>query len=264
MTSYLPTGLNPGDKFQLIFVTAAYTPATSTAIGDYNNYVSSTWFASTIRTQVQLALQLNSDITWKCIGSTANIDAKDNVADGTGVNFKGIYRLDGEKVAENTDHLWTVTVQHPLLIAPRRTEDGTEVAGQYTWTGTNPDGTRSQPYALGNTIDPHHVVFGDCTEVGVATITGATFLAGGFGLYTVTYHLYALSEILTWPAPIPPPPPPVPKNQQVKWNSVINSKYVHFPYDHAFNSLINQNTFADYRNGYIKKLQTETTLDPKK
>ena len=53
-----------------------------------------------------------------------------------------------------------------------------------------------------------------------------------------TASLYALSEVLTWPADDPPPPepvPPTPKNLQIKWNSVKNSKYIRFPYESAFN-----------------------------
>ena len=262
MTSYLPTGLNPGDKFQLIFVTDASSAATEVLIAYYNDYVEDQWGGSTIRTQVQSALQLNSDITWKCIGSTAIIAAKDNVADGSGVNyFKGIYRLDGKKVADNSTHLWRNDLdQRDLYAAPQITEHGSNVVGDgETWTGTYNTGKASLTQYLGN---GGNVVKGICTYVSSSYSQG--WLQEGYVEDpTLKRHLYALSEILTWPGG-PPPPPPVPKNQQVRWNSVLNSKYILFPYEHAFDSLINQKTFADYRNGYIKKLQTETTLDPKK
>ena len=75
-----PAGLSPGDKYHLVFLTAGVRDATSSVIGDYNDFVTTE------------AASLTSDllaagfpgVTWKVIGSTADDDARDRTA-GTGL-----------------------------------------------------------------------------------------------------------------------------------------------------------------------------------
>jgi hypothetical protein len=78
----VPTSLNPGDEYRLAFVTSAERNGASSAIASYNAFVT-----SMANTQPALA---SLGTTWKAIGSTATVDARDNtgtnpVVDGAGV-----------------------------------------------------------------------------------------------------------------------------------------------------------------------------------
>src|SRR5262245_19190294 len=77
-----PTGLNPGDLYRLAFVTSTTRSAYSSNIDDYNTFVTNV--ANTVPELASLGT------TWKAIGSTATVDARDNtgtnpVPDGVGV-----------------------------------------------------------------------------------------------------------------------------------------------------------------------------------
>lgn len=101
---HTPTGLNPGDKFRFIFVTTGTRNATSTDIADYNTFVN---------TDAGGATYNGSAVTWKAIGSTTTVNARDNVG-GFGTNVP-VYLVTGTKVANSlTDTaggLWGVLSQ---------------------------------------------------------------------------------------------------------------------------------------------------------
>ena len=44
----------------------------------------------------------------------------------------------------------------------------------------------------------------------------------------------------------PPPPPPIPKNLRIKWNTGKNSKYIRFPYEKAYDGLVEQKKSLSY------------------
>jgi hypothetical protein len=84
----VPSGLSPGDKYRLAFVTSTTRDATSSDIADYNAFV--TAVANTVPALTELGT------TWTAIGSTAAVDARDNTNTNPG-NAEGvpIYLLDG-------------------------------------------------------------------------------------------------------------------------------------------------------------------------
>src|ERR1039457_3279085 len=102
----VPAGLNPGDKYRLVFVTSTTKRAISSDIGDYNAFVESLADATT-------GLQALG-ATWKAIGSSESVNAFDNI--GASPSTVGIYRLDGEKVANGTAALFGTAVEN--LLAP--------------------------------------------------------------------------------------------------------------------------------------------------
>jgi len=277
MTSYLPTGLSGGDKFQLAFITSSSGfYAIDVNISDYNTKVNTAWTSSSIKNDIETYLDLSSSIIWKCIGSTDAIHAKNNavVDPSSSIDFQGVYRLDQTKVAVDDTEMWsgnTPGIQAPINID----ENGSSIGGgtHYVWTGTDlGNGTNSGAFYFGYldmSFDPAEFA----TTQGLAnSSSGENWLLGGGpnNGENTTASLYALSEELTWPADDPPPPepdepvPPTPKNLQIKWNSVKNSKYIRFPYESAFNGLKEQISFVEYTDGYHKKINIEKTQDPKK
>ena len=62
----VPTGLNPGDAYRLVFVTSTTLDATSSDIADYNAFVSGV--ANTVPELVALGT------TWTAIGPSAGLD----------------------------------------------------------------------------------------------------------------------------------------------------------------------------------------------
>src|ERR1035438_9039899 len=98
----VPAGLNPGDKYRLVFVTSTTWGAVSPDIGFYNAFVESLADATP-------GLQALG-ATWKAIGSTESVNAFDNI--GASPSTVGIYRLDGEKVANGTAARFSGALHH--------------------------------------------------------------------------------------------------------------------------------------------------------
>jgi len=110
------SGINPatnaawkiGDKYRLAFVTRATTQATSTDIATYNAFVTGVAYSSTLNL---------GGATWKVIGSTATVDARDNSSTNPSVNGTGvaIFLVNGTtKIANNYADLWDGSINHTL------------------------------------------------------------------------------------------------------------------------------------------------------
>jgi len=147
----VPAGLSPGDQYRLAFVTSTTRDATSSNIVDYNAHVT----AAAAAVPELLAL----GTTWNAIGSTIDIDARDN----TGTNpllsvGVPIYRLDGVEVAENNADLWDGSPAAPIST----TEFGTNFTSAMVWTGTATDGTALPAYTnqlgSGNALNGYPMV----------------------------------------------------------------------------------------------------------
>ena len=124
-----PAGLNPGDSFRFLFVTSGATAATSSDINTYNTFV---------QAQAGGATYNGVTVNWKAIGSTATVNARDNVG-GFGTTI-GVYMPSGTPLADsmtsNINGLWSGT----LLAAPSEHLDGTTIT-EYPWTGSSLAGT---------------------------------------------------------------------------------------------------------------------------
>jgi len=133
----VPSDLNPGDQYRLFFVTSNAFTGSSSDIGTYN-----------ARVQLEASLvpglaALNT--TWKAIVSTSTVNAMVNSdtdhtpAGNTGVP---IYLVDGTRLADHYDQLWTRT--GPLHVEPSVCSDLTQALSR-VWTGTNANGTTRDP-----------------------------------------------------------------------------------------------------------------------
>ena len=100
----IPTGLGAGAEFRLIFISSTTRNAASTDIADYNTFVQGR--AAAGHADIQ---QYSS--TFRVVGSTADVDARDNTNTTYTADDKGvlIYWLGGAKVADDYEDFYDGT-----------------------------------------------------------------------------------------------------------------------------------------------------------
>jgi hypothetical protein len=106
------TGLNAGDQYRLVFITANTTTATSSDINTYNTFVTNEAAASTTYTNL-------GNANWFMVGSTLTVDARDNTSTNPGVDGTGvpIFLVDGTtKVADDNSDLWDGSIDAAIDI----------------------------------------------------------------------------------------------------------------------------------------------------
>ena len=179
-----PTSLGPGDTYRLAFVTSGTRTPDSTDIDDYNLFV-------TIAANAVPEL-LSLGTTWKAIGSTETVDARDNTntlpTTAGGSLGVPIFLLNDTKLVDSNDDLWDGSIDFLL----NRTELDTATAIVNTWTGTADDGVEAMgftSFALGlGTVN-----------VGNTTLADGSWVDAGAGLAFAAKPFYALSAELTVP-----------------------------------------------------------------
>jgi len=182
------TGTNPatgvawalGDQYRLVFITSGNTTGASTDITAYNAFVQAAADASTLGL---------SGATWKVVGSTADVAARDNTStnpneDGAGVP---IFLMDGITLVaiDNTD-LW-----NGIGAAIGLDENAAARFSDRVLTGSNGNGT------------PNDRVLGGSTEVPPKVMTGRTDRTGNGWMVdfnepaTAARPVFAMSDPLT-------------------------------------------------------------------
>jgi hypothetical protein len=184
----VPTDLNPGDQYRLAFETSTRRDASSSNIADYNAFVSAV--ANTVPELVALGT------TWKAIGSTEAVDARDNTStnpfSAVGVP---IYRLDGRRIANNNADLW----DGRLLAALELSETGAITPGSpEVWTGTGSDGVAGpvsefSGWALG-AHPSHNIIVGWDFRPETWVHATAWFVGGQFPYYAISGELTVVPE----------------------------------------------------------------------
>lgn len=177
------TGLVAGQQYRLAFVTSTGTPFTSSDIGFYNT------FAQTIATNANANY---GTVSWKIIGSTQAVDARDNT--GTNPNISTgvpIFLMDGiTKIADNNADLWDGSLDNALSLD----ENGAAATGNAgrVLTGSLADGTESDgSQYLGN---PTQVRSGGLANTNSLWMRIFTENPNG-GLSSQA--IYAMSDVLT-------------------------------------------------------------------
>ena len=136
----VPTNLNPGDQYRLAFITSGTRDATSSDIDDYNDFVQAA--ADAVPQLAALGT------TWKAIGSTATVDARDNTGTNPSSTGLPIFLLNDTKLADNNADLWDGSIDEALNVL----EFGTPSPAALVWTGTAFTGVASSVVgALGET-----------------------------------------------------------------------------------------------------------------
>ena len=195
----VPTGLNPGDQYRLVFVTDGTRDATSTNIDDYNKFVTNDARGGTPGIDTALDVALNAagfnpnTIEWKAIGSTDSVAARDNTGTNPSSTGVPIYLIDGNRVANNNADLWDGSILTGIDRTPQES-----VGVTFVWSGTSDDGTVGG--ALGSNV----------ATVGFA---GAGVLGSGWINESVKsgseeYRFYGISTVLTVPTPAVTVPEP--------------------------------------------------------
>ena len=134
-----PAGINPGDRFRLMFISSTQRDATSANIADYNTNV------QTAAKNGHSAMTDGCGNQFKVVGSTTAVNARDKAGlTGTGVP---IYWLGGVKSADDYADFFGSSIS-----GRTKHEDGSDnnVAAIFA-TGSNDDGTAYSGEELGTT-----------------------------------------------------------------------------------------------------------------
>jgi hypothetical protein len=188
-----PSGLNPGDKFRIVFVTDGTTLATSTSISTYNTFV-----ANDAKTQAGggQVLYDGTPLSFSVIGSTSTTSAITNI----GETGDRVYLANGTEVATSDDsNGWWKNA--PTRLTHEIDQDllGTTTTQLHINTGTTGSGTTFVSFALGDT---QFVQQGFTTHTDIGWIdanTGETQIAAT--------PMFGISQELTVPlaASVPEP-----------------------------------------------------------
>ena len=190
----LPPGLAPGAQYRLAFVTSTTRDATATDIAVYDAFV------TTAASAVPELVALNT--TWRAIGSTTTVDARDHTATNPTTNGAGvpIFRLDGVKIADTNADLWDGSLDAVLGI-DERGQPATST-NRAVWTGTAPNGVKGVPISDGDGPLGTGGTFGP--RLGLADTTSSAWIgAGATGGASSLRSLYGLSDPLVAPVPAP-------------------------------------------------------------
>ena len=180
-----PTGFVGGQKFRLLFVTAAnYSPA-ETDIEKYNEYVQDQASFSDAPADIRAYHS-----HFRVLGSTADVDARDNTRtnpnDYTSVP---IYWMGGDKVADNYNDFYDGSWDSETWTASNGVSSSN---ARNFWTGSNNDGTESFTAGVSNALGAISVRRGTLNGSG----DPLTYFTSPQG---TTYGYYALSNIFVVP-----------------------------------------------------------------
>ena len=185
----IPSGLNVGAEFRLMFMGKNKRAADSTDIAVYDAYVQ-----GRIAAIGHAAIKAYAS-HFKVLGSTATVNARTHTGT-TGTGGVPIYWLNGQKVADNYgdfyDGSWTSALS-------ARLEDGTAIAqdrrNQVICTGTADDGTTDQPLGAASCTA---TTIGDTDH----TLSGTTHLSTAESRYLVLSGVFRVGNFTTPPIPV--------------------------------------------------------------
>jgi hypothetical protein len=180
----LPADLQPGDAYQLIFVTMHTRDTYSLSLADYNLFVSQ---------EAALSPSLPQDVTWSVVASAPNQSARDNAITYENVP---IYNTRGQRVANGQTDLWDGDIQNAIAyeqFGQPRLQDF--VVMDAVATGSDTHGNWLPGWCLGT---------GNTARVGYYSRRNSAWIDSGFPLYADRrVPFYALSSPTTMPVPEP-------------------------------------------------------------
>jgi len=172
LSHVVPTHLNAGDRFHLLFVTREVRNADSADIADFNSFVNAVADSAGIG-------PATAGIEWFAVASTPNVHARDNA-----FIQAPVYNLQGELLASGHSDMWDGALaaavnydEHAMAINMRH----------HVWTGSGTDGRGKAGRELGQIAA---IVIGDLK------LSDGHWLDSSGSHILVDWHLYALSEPL--------------------------------------------------------------------
>lgn len=144
------SGLNPstgrnwaiGDPYRLAFISSGRVDASNTSFGSLDDIATWNAVAQSFANKSHLDL---SGASWKVIGSTKDLDARDNTRTNPASNGLGhpIILIDGSTtIARNYADLWDGRLENTITLTEiRGTRIGDLNIPAYPFTGTKPNGT---------------------------------------------------------------------------------------------------------------------------
>jgi hypothetical protein len=167
-----PIGLAPGTPYEILFVTADTTSATSSNIGDYNTFVTN---------EAALNPSLPST-TWNAIISTDTVNALTNAPSTAAIP---VYNTQGQLITASGLYSGATLTNSPQV-------DQFGVASFHlVWTGSLTDGEANSGNAAGDMFP----------RVGVDIDTNFEWIAAGSVASNSNLSLYALSAPIGAPEP---------------------------------------------------------------
>lgn len=209
-------GLAPGDTFRLILPTFGTTAATSTSISTYDTFVNGQY--------LNLITYQGSPLSWQAVGETSSSSARyDTNRYSSQANLTKVFNINGQRISNgnfwaNHDALinWTIDSSGNL----QQFGDFTYVYTGFTYDGdpAHTDDTSNQTvYSyLGQTTD--YMSWGWDSEsqqpIEVQTTWGVGYGRTGAAAnawaefdretnLNTTYHMFAMSSLVTVVAPVP-------------------------------------------------------------
>lgn len=171
-------------QYQIAFVTAHGTTATSADIQDYNDFVN----GEAALGSSYLGHFVPAGTTWRAIASTISVSALDNAPTYPTVP---IFDTQGHIIVTGSGQLWnTQVLSHPISYD----ETGASLE-TVVWSGSLPDGTADYHHELGRLDD------GITLGYSTATTPDRWFWGAGQRWNTSSTRLYALSSPITVPEP---------------------------------------------------------------
>ena len=184
--SLIPSGLQEGDQFRLLFISSTHRNASPSEIATYNTWIQD--LAANGHTDIQ-----DYSSSFRAVGSTEDMDARDNTGTTYTSSDKGvaIYWLGGNKVADDYEDFYDEDWDEE---AAMKNESGTAETGVSAWTGSDHDGTEmlqgtpETSRALGNSNNAW-VRFGKTDSASHGPLSGETAARGG------NKRIYGLSSV---------------------------------------------------------------------
>jgi hypothetical protein len=182
-----PIGLPAGSPYQLIFVTADTTQATSSDISTYNAFVTA---------EAALNPSLPS-ATWNVVGSTATVNANVNAPSTPGIP---IYNTQGQLVTDAGLYLTIETEPSTYFDNPPAYNQYGNLYTRFAYTGSLGNGTVNLldgPLGGGTSFLPDTTV-----TIGQPNELNGAFLGIGLAFFdTESFPIYALSDPINTPEP---------------------------------------------------------------
>ena len=230
--SLIPSGLGVGDEFRLLFVSSTTRNAASASISTYNTWIQNQ--AAAGHTDIQ-----DYSDTFRVVGSTAAVDARDNTYSTYTSSDKGvpIYWLNGNKVVDEYEDFYDGGWDDE---ANPTTEAGASTSATGIWTGSDDDGTESftssgTSFALGKEF----VAIGSLNHATLGPVGDSAFNGGKNG----SRPFYGLSAVFRVGQG---PPTVVPADWSLKPSGVVAGQEFRLLFLSSTKRSIRSTNISDY------------------